>query len=124
MCITSQTTQAPKLINKNKEDENTTTAEPLSVHIFSNHRPPIKISIVQNEEQDEVNVQLKFHNDPTVNEPNKAQCRSSPRPLLGAWPCHTPNGQRTKNNNLTQRPSVYIRKSHAATMTLNPPKTG
>ncbi|MED6121884.1 hypothetical protein PIB30_034308 [Stylosanthes scabra] len=65
---TSQTTQVPKLINKNKEDENTTTVELLSVHVFSNHRAPIKISTVQNEEQDELNVQLKFHNDPTVNE--------------------------------------------------------
>ena len=66
--ITSQNIKAPKLTNEKQEDEiypkNRATVEAN----FSLCRPPIKISTVQNEEQDVKNLQFKFHVDPTEKE--------------------------------------------------------
>ena len=66
--ITSQNINAPKLTNNRQEDEIYPKNRADVEANFSLCRPPIKISTVQNEEQDVKNLQFKFHVDPTVKE--------------------------------------------------------
>ncbi|QHN84495.1 uncharacterized protein DS421_16g529110 [Arachis hypogaea] len=64
----SQNIKAPKLTNEKQEDEIYPKNRAAVEANFSLCRPPIKISTVQNEEQDVKNLQFKFHVDPTVKE--------------------------------------------------------
>ena len=65
--ITNQSIKSPKLTNEKQEDKIYQKKNRAAVEAnFSLCRPPIKISTVQNKEQNVKNLQSKFHVDPTV----------------------------------------------------------